>query len=156
MAGRVLPCAQCPLQWGRGDWGWIFLGVVLMRSTRSNDFLGLLVATGFLLNLFLAGNILVWTGHRTASWATLGAGFGVYSLIQLYYALRVEEKGSQAKGMRVIGCVMTGGAVVAYAAAIVSGWEFAGSIGLGLAFGGVAAGVASSVQSRRERRDRGE
>ena len=80
-----------------------------MRSAWSNDFLGLTVATGFVLNLFLASNILLWTGHRTASWATLGAGFGVYSLVQLYYAFWTEERGSRARGTRVISFVFTAG-----------------------------------------------
>ena len=138
---------------GGFGWGKFGGGTVLMRSAWDNDFLGLAVATGFVLNLFLAGNILVWTGHRTASWATLGAGFGVYSLVQLYYALRVEEKGSRAKGMRVMSCVFAGGSALAYAAAFITGWEFAGSIGIGLAAGGVMSGIASSMESRKGRRE---
>lgn len=134
---------------GRGEFGG---GTVLMRSAWSNDFLGLAVATGFVLNLFLASNILLWTGHQTASWATLGAGFGVYSLVQLYYAFWTEEKGSRARGTRVISFVFTGCSALAYAAALITGWAFASSIGIGLAAGGVAAGIASGVESRKERR----
>ena len=123
-----------------------------MGPTRAGDFPGLVVATGMVLSLFFAGNILVWTGHKTVSWAVLGAGFGAYGLVQLYYAFHAEESGSRARGVRIMSSIFTGCSAIAYAVAVITGWHFASSIGIGLAAGGIAAGVAQNVETVRDRR----
>ena len=112
----------------------------------------MIVATSFVLCLFVAGSILDWTGRQIESWGVLGGGFAVYSLIQLYSAFQSEEPGSRNRELRVISGVFTGGAAIVYAIAMLTGWDHAGAIATGLSASGIAASIARSVGDYKERR----
>lgn len=118
----------------------------------SDDFPAMIVATGFVLCLFLAGSILRWTGNLAESWGVLGGGFAVYSLIQLHSAVYTEEKDSRPQALRFMSFVFTGGAAIVYGIALLTGWTHAGAIATGLSASGIAASIARSVGDHKERR----